>query len=222
MKTGFYSRLAWTNIRKNARLYIPNILTGIGLTAVFYILLTLSMDNRLSEVRGGNYLPTIMPLGVVILGILSCILIFYTNSFLMKQRKQEFGLYNVLGMEKRHIGKILLWEILISCTFVLVGGLLAGILLYKLCALLICRILAVNSVLGFYHLSPKTLIPTAVFIFLLYFVTYLYNRICIARLNPVELLQSRHTGEKEPRVKWFLLLIGVVSLIAGYYISITI
>ncbi|MGN0268531.1 MAG: ABC transporter permease, partial [Lachnospiraceae bacterium] len=76
MKTGFYSRLAWTNIRKNARLYIPNILTGIGLTAVFYILLTLSMDNRLSEVRGGNYLPTIMPLGVVILGILSCILIF--------------------------------------------------------------------------------------------------------------------------------------------------
>lgn len=221
MKTGFYSRLAWTNIRKNARLYIPNILTGIGLTAVFYILLTLSMDNRLSEVRGGNYLPTIMPLGVVILGILSCILIFYTNSFLMKQRKQEFGLYNVLGMEKKHIGKILLWETLISCTFVLGGGLLAGILLYKLCALLICRILAVNSVLGFYHLSPKTLIPTAIFIFLLYFVTYLYNRISIARLNPVELLQSGHTGEKEPRVKWILLLIGLISLIAGYYISIT-
>ena len=110
MKIGLYSRLAWNNIKKNAKLYIPNILSGIGLTVVFYIILTLSKDERLSEVRGGSYLPTIMSLGVIVIALLSFILVLYTNSFLMKQRNQEFGLYNVLGMEKRHIGKILFWH----------------------------------------------------------------------------------------------------------------
>lgn len=221
MKIGFYSRLAWNNIKKNARLYIPNILTGMGLTAVFYIIFTLSVDNRLREVRGGRYLPTILPLGVVIVALLSLILVLYTNSFLMKQRNREFGLYNVLGMEKRHIGKILFWETAICTLFVLTGGLTAGIILYKLCALLICRILAVDSVLGFYHVTPQTLIPAALFFFTLYLLTYVFNRICIARMKPVELLQSTHTGEKEPKVKWLLLLIGIASLSTGYYISIT-
>ncbi|MGN0334660.1 MAG: FtsX-like permease family protein [Lachnospiraceae bacterium] len=221
MKIGFYSRLAWNNIKKNARLYIPDILTGMGLTAVFYIILTLSMDNRLNEVRGGRYLSSIMPLGVVIVALLSFILVLYTNSFLMKQRNREFGLYNVLGMEKRHIGNILFWETAICSFFVLIGGLAAGIILYKLCALLICRILTVDSVLGFYHISPKTLIPTALFFLSLYLLTYLFNRIHIAHMKPVELLQSIHTGEKEPKVKWLLLLIGIASLSTGYYISVT-
>ncbi|MCI7098027.1 MAG: FtsX-like permease family protein, partial [Lachnospiraceae bacterium] len=221
MKIGFYSRLAWNNIKKNARLYIPNILTGMGLTAVFYIIFTLSVDNRLREVRGGRYLPTVLPLGVVIVALLSFILVLYTNSFLMKQRNREFGLYNVLGMEKHHIGKILFWETAICALFVLAGGLACGIILYKLCALLICRILAVDSVLGFYHITPQTLIPSALFFLALYLLTYVFNRIRIARMNPVELLQSTHTGEKEPKVKWPFLLIGIASLSTGYYVSIT-
>jgi putative ABC transport system permease protein len=90
-----------------------------------------------------------MPLGVVVLGILSVILLLYTNSFLMKQRNTEFGLYNVLGLEKRHIGRILFWEMAICAAFVLAGGVALGFLLYKLCALVICRLLAVDSVLGF-------------------------------------------------------------------------
>ena len=101
--------MALTNIRKNARLYLPQMITGAGLTAMFYILVTLSMDERLHEVRGGSYLPTIMPLGTVVVAILSAILVLYTNSFLMKQRKREFGLYTVLGLEKRHVGRILFW-----------------------------------------------------------------------------------------------------------------
>ena len=222
MKIGLYSRLAWNNIKKNAKLYIPNILSGIGLTAVFYIILTLSKDERLSEVRGGSYLPTIMSLGVIVIALLSFILVLYTNSFLMKQRNQEFGLYNVLGMEKRHIEKILFWEMAICAICVLVGGLLTGMLLYKLCVLLICRMLAVNSILGFYHVSPQTLIPSACFFLALYLLTYLFNRIRVARMKPVELLQSTHTGEKEPKVKWLLLLVGIASLSAGYYISLTI
>ena len=221
MKLRFYIPLAWNNLKKNAKLYIPNILTGIGLTAVCDIMFTLSGDPRLQEVRGGRYLSTVMPLGVIVIAVLSFILILYTNSFLMKQRNRELGLYNVLGMEKRHIGKILFWETAICTLFVLIGGLLTGIILYKLCALLICRFLSVNSILGFYHVSPKTLIPTAIFFFVIYLLTYVFNRIRIARMNPTELLQSTHTGEKEPKVKWLLLLIGIGTLSAGYYISIT-
>lgn len=220
MKTGYYRRLAWTNLRKNKRLYVPNILTGMGLAAVFYIVLTLAMDERLQEVRGGSYLRDIMPLGVAVMGLLSFVLVLYTNSFLMKQRSREFGLYNVLGLEKRHIGRILFWETAFCALFVLAGGLIAGMVLYKLCALLICRVLAVESVLGFYHISAGTLLPSAVFFPALYFLTYLLNRVRIARLKPVEMLQSAHTGEREPRVKWPLLLVGVVTLGAGYAIAI--
>lgn len=221
MKAGFYRHLAWNNIKKNAALYVPNILTGIGLTAVFYILSAIAQDQSLREVPGGGYLSTMMPFGVIVLAVLSLILILYTNSFLMKQRNREFGLYNVLGMEKRHIGKILFWETAISSFFVLVGGIAAGIILYKLCALLICRILAVDSMLGLYFVSLKALILTGIFFFFVYLLTYVFNRIRIARMNPTELLQSTQTGEKEPKVKWPLLLIGLFSLGTGYYISIT-
>lgn len=219
MKTGFYIRLAWNNIRKNARLYVPNILSGMGLLGVFYIILTLSMDERLSQVRGGSYISMYMVFGVMVVTPLSLILILYINSFLMKQRNREFGLYNVLGMEKRHIGRILFWETAICAGFVLIGGLAAGILLYKLCALLICRVLEVDSVLGLYYVSFDTLIPSALIFLGMYLLGYLRSRIQIARMNPVELLQSPHTGEREPKVKWLFLLIGMVSLTGGYCIS---
>lgn len=221
MKKGLYVGIAWNNLGKNHRLYVPHILTGMGLTAVFYILLTLSMDNRLREVRGGTYLPTFLGMGVIVITILSIILLLYTNSFLMKQRKREFGLYTVLGMEKRHVGRILFWETVLSAAASILGGLAAGVLLYKLCALLICRILLVDSVLGFYHVSPVTLVPTAVLFAGLYLVTFLYNRIQIALLKPTELLQSSHKGEKEPKIKWLFLVIGLLTLGSGYYIALT-
>ncbi|MCQ2513170.1 MAG: hypothetical protein MJ092_07300 [Lachnospiraceae bacterium] len=103
MKKGFYAKMAFSNIRKNYRFFIPHILTGAGLLGSFYIILTLAMDGRLHEIKGGDYIPTFMVMGVAIIGLLSIILLFYTNSFLMKQREREFGLYSVLGMEKRHI-----------------------------------------------------------------------------------------------------------------------
>lgn len=217
----YYVKMAITNLRKNSRLYLPQILTGAGLTAMFYILVTLAVDERLRSVRGGRYLPDIMPLGTIVVGILSVILIFYTNSFLMKQRKREFGLYTVLGLEKRHVGRILFWESAISSLLSVLTGLLLGILLYKLCALLICRILLVESVLGFYHVSLTSIVPTVLFFLAVYLVAFVFNRIQLARLNPVELLQSTHTGEKEPKIKWLLLIIGILSLGAGYFLAVT-
>lgn len=221
MGNGLYAKLAAENIHKNRRLYIPQILTGGGLIAVFYILLTICKDEELSNVRGGNYLPEIMRLGVVIMTFLSVVLILYTNSFLMKQRKREYGLYNVLGMEKRHVGRIMMFETLFSASISIIMGLVSGVVLYKLCELFICRILNVETVLGFYYIVPKTLLLTGLLFAGLYLFTYILNRIQFARLKPVELLKSVQTGEKEPKIKWLILIVGLVTLGAGYYIALT-
>lgn len=221
MGNGLYAKLAAENIHKNKRLYIPQILTGGGLIAVFYIILTICKDEELANVRGGSYLPTIMQLGVIIMTFLSVVLILYTNSFLMKQRKREYGLYNVLGMEKRHVGRIMMFEALFSGLISIVMGLVSGVILYKLCELFICRILNVETVLGFHYIVPKTLLLTGLLFAGLYLLTYIFNRIQLARLKPVELLKSVQTGEKEPKVKWFILIVGLVTLGAGYYIALT-
>jgi len=179
------------------------------------------MDDRLSKVPGGDYIPTFMGMGLVVLGFLSIILMFYTNSFLMKQRKREFGIYNILGMEKRHVGKVLFHETMMSSTVSIVLGLALGVLFYKFSSLLICKLLAVDIIIGFYFITPKTLVPTALFFILIDLLTYLFNRISIAKMKPIELLQSKSAGEKEPKVKWPLFIIGILTLGGGYYISVT-
>jgi putative ABC transport system permease protein len=221
MKINFFSKMALSNLCKNQRLYIPHILTGAGLTAVFYILITLSMDRMIHEMRGGSYIEICMQFGVFVMGMLSVILILYTNSFLMKQRKQELGLYNILGMEKRHVGRVLFFETFYSSILTIVLGLVTGVLLYKICTLFICYLLKVESVWGFYHITPTTLVPTALFFAGLYLITYLFNRIRITVMKPVELLQSAHVGEREPKVKWLFLLVGLLTLGGGYYIAVT-
>ncbi|MCR5322348.1 MAG: ABC transporter permease [Lachnospiraceae bacterium] len=216
-----YIRLAFSNIIKNRRLYVPHMCTGAGLTSVFYIMLTLSLDDRLKSVKGGNYLPTVMGMGVIVVGLVSVILMLYTNSFLMKRRQSEFGLYNVLGMEKRHIGRILLCETVMSGLTALFTGLLIGIVLYKLCALVICRILKVESVLGFYHVMPKVVGLTMFIFVVVYGAIYIFNLIRIAAMKPMKLLASTHEGEREPKTKWIMAVLGFVSLGAGYYIALT-
>ena len=156
MKTGFFSKIAVENLRKNTRLYIPRILAEAGLLGCFYILLTLALDSRLSEALGGSYLKIFMMMGTVIIGLLSFIIILYINRFLMKQRKSEYGLYNVLGMEKRHIIRILFCESLYTSIISVIAGVIFGILFYKLSSLLICRLLRAEIVVGFYYLNFVT------------------------------------------------------------------
>ena len=221
MKRGFYRKIAWNNIKKNYRFFVPRILAEMGLLGCFYIAVTLALDERLREIKGGDYIPTFMAMGVAVLVILSSILMFYTNSFLMKQRKREFGVYNVLGMEKRHIGKVLLHEGLISDSVAIAGGIGVGILFYKLCSLLICKLLETDVIVGFYFITLKTILPSALFFVVVDLITYFFNRVSIARMKPVELLSSKSAGEKEPKVKWLLLVIGVLTLGSGYVIALT-
>ncbi len=215
-----YSGMARQNIKKNYRFFIPRILTEAGLLASFYIVFTLAGDSRMRTVRGGSLLPSFMAVGAAVIALLSVVLMLYTNSFLMKQRKREFGLYNVLGMEKRHVGKVLFRESLYSSLAGITAGTALGILFYKLCSLLICRLLGVESVLGFYYISPATVIPSVLGFLAIDLLTCLYNRYSIGVMKPVELMASAQTGEKEPKVRPLMLILGTVSLAAGYYLAV--
>lgn len=218
MKLGLFLRLAWSNIKKNHQLYIPHILAGTGLTAIFYIMLTLGRDERLRNIKGGYAVPEIMMIGIWVVVILSVILVFFTNSFLMKQRTREYGMYNVLGMEKSHVGHIMFLESLISTVISITAGILSGILVYKLCCLFICKILHVSTILGFY-VNTECVWKTVVSFAVMYLGAFLWNRIRLAKLKPVELLASAGAGEKEPKTKWLLLLIGIATIGTGYYLA---
>ena len=222
MKRGYFSRLALHNLRQNSRFFLPRIGTEAGLLACFYIMLTLSMDRRMQQIRGGNYLSVFMWMGVTILALLSTVLMLYINRFLMKQRKREFGIYSVLGMEKRHVGRVLFFENLYSSLLSAAVGLCAGMIFYKLCSLLICRLLQTDAVAGFYYITPQTLLPAAGFFLLTDFFIFLLNRISVAVMKPVTLLQSRSVGEKEPKIKWVMLAVGLLCLGTGYYFALTI
>jgi len=222
MKKAFYSKIAWNNIKSNYRFFIPRILSESGLLACFYIVLTLSVDERVKEAKGGGYIPAFMGLGSIVIGILSIILMFYINSFLMKQRTKELCLYNILGMEKRHVGRVLFFETFICSLISLLLGLVLGFLFYKLAALLIFRILHSSLILGFDFIRAKSLIPSVLIFGLLDLFTYLFNLGKLRKLKPVELLQSKSAGEGEPKTKWLMLVIGLLTLGTGYYLALTV
>lgn len=216
----FYFRLATSNIKKNRRLYIPHILAGAGLVSVFFIMHTISVDPNLLKGKGGTSLPAIMEIGSTVTGLLSAVLLFYTNSFLMKQRKREFGLYNVLGMDKKDIGRVLFFENAVSSLISIVAGVLTGIIFYKLSVLLICNIFHMETIYGFY-ISIKAIITAVIFFTVVFLMIYVFNRLQIHFLKPVEMLQSVNMGEKEPKIKFLILLIGLAAMACGYYIALT-
>ena len=221
MKTGFFLKLARSNISKNRRFFLPRILSEAGLLCVFYIVFTLRTDERILQLRGGQYIEVFMSIGTAVMMLLSVILLFYINSFLMKQRKREFGVYNILGLEKRHICRVLFHETALSSLASVVLGLAMGTLFYKLCSLLICQLLNAEIILGFYFINAKSLALSGAFFLVLDVVSYGINCVTIARLKPVEMLSSANVGEREPKVKWPLLVLGLLALGGGYYISLT-
>ena len=221
MKRGFFLKLARSNISKNRRFFLPRILSEAGLLCVFYIVFSLRTDERILQLRGGQYIEVFMSIGVAVMMLLSVILLFYINSFLMKQRKREFGVYNILGLEKRHICRVLFHETALSSLASVVLGLAIGVLFYKLCSLLICQLLNAEIVLGFYFINARSLALSGAFFLVLDVVAYGVNCVTIARLKPVEMLSSANVGEREPKVKWPLLVLGLLALGGGYYISLT-
>lgn len=220
MNKFFYPRLALSNLKKNSKTYIPYLLTCIITTAMFYIIYSLSTNEGLEHMVGGMEIKTLLRLGIIIISFFSTVFLFYTNSFLTKRRKKEFGLYNILGMEKKHIGKLIANECLITLICSLSLGLLAGISLDKVMFLIIGNILKTTIPFGF-HISLKAIKATFLLFIFIHLLICLNSTRQIHISNPIELLNSSSAGEKEPKAKWFLTLIGILLLGLGYYISLT-
>lgn len=215
-----YPRLAFDNIRKNARTYIPYILTCAFAVAMFYIMKSLSLNEGIENVQGGNTIAYILNLGTYIIAIFVCIFLFYTNSFLMKNRKKEFGLFNILGMEKRHISKIIGFESLYVSLISFSTGIFTGIVLDKLMYLMILKFMKAEIPLGFY-ISKNAIVSTVIIFGILFSLIFLNSLRMIHLSKPIELLKGGNTGEKEPKAKWLFALAGIIFLGAGYYIAVT-
>lgn len=217
MRNSFYFRLALTNIKKHARSYVPYIITCVITIAMFYIIksLAFNLDKNLSSVSAA----TSMSLGSIVVAIFAIIFLFYTNSFLLKKRKKEFGLYNILGMEKKHMSALIATESLIVSVISLVLGLIIGIALDKLIFMIVIKLLDGQSPLGF-TIIPEAILHTVV-LFCIIFAAILLNSVRIVyTTKTIDLLQGSNTGEKEPKTKWLLAILGVLCLGGGYTISI--
>lgn len=216
----FYPKLAAGNIKKNGKTYIPYIFTSILTVAMFYIIRSLSLNEGISSLVGADSIAVTLSLGSWIVGIFAVVFLFYTNSFLMKQRKKELGLYSILGMEKKHIAKVIGLETVYIVIISFALGLGLGILLDKAMHLIILRIMDADAALGFYVSKRAALSAVALFsaIFLLIYLNSLRQ---IHFSKPIELLRSRSCGEKEPKAKWIIALLGLACLGGGYYLSVT-
>ncbi len=219
MNRFFYGKLAFGNLKKNGRLYLPYMLAAIGIGAMFYIMLALTADEGIGKMPGAAELKMIMGLGCGVIMVFAVIFLFYTHSFLMKRRKKEFGLFHILGMEKRHIGKMMFWETCMVGFISIAGAAAAGVVLYKLVVLVLLRITGLEVPFGF-TISASGIGNMAICFAAIFLATMLYNLVQVKKANAIELLHSANQGEKEPKTRWFLAILGVLALGGGYVIAI--
>ena len=215
----FYLKLALTNIKKNGKIYFPYLITSIFTVMMFYCVKFLGGDNGLR--KDSESAAMMMNLGVYVVIIFSVIFFLYINSFLMKNRKKELGLYNILGMEKRHVMLIIFFETLIVYLISLGFGVLTGVLFSKLMMLILVKILAIHTSIVF-SIDMNAILITTLLFSVIFFVSFMINAASIRFSNPIQLLKGGQVGEKEPKTKWLMTLIGVITLGAGYTIALSI
>lgn len=217
-KSGFFPRLALVNLLRNGRYYGPYLLSCGGTAAMFYILRYLTESDIVASVRGAGYLQSLMYLGCIVVALFSVVLLLYANSFVMKRRQRELGLYNILGLEKRHIALLCLWETLYCAGAAILGGLVIGILFSKLMLLLLLQLSRLPVEFGF-EVSVPGILSTAALFGALFGLTLVCNLFRIGRAHPVELLHSEAQGEREPKTRYLLVVLGLLTLGGGYYLS---
>lgn len=223
MKTGFYPKLAFDGIRKNRRMYVPFICTCIGMVMMFYIISYLHYSDTIASMNGngGQIMRSTLNLGSIVVGIFSCIFLFYTNSFLIRRRKKEFGLYHILGMGKLNIARILFWETLLTAVISLVLGIGFGILFSKLAELAMARLTHAQIIYSM-HISPDSILFTLT-VFGCIFILLFFNTLRQVHFsNAITLVQSESVGEKPPKGNILLGLLGMICLAAAYYLAVTV
>lgn len=221
MKIDFYPRLAWDGIRKNKRLYLPYILTCAGMVMMFYIIHHLAAMPALDGMAGGSATKLTLGFGVWVIAVFALIFLTYTNSFLMRRRQKEFGLYNILGMGKKNLGMVYIWETVIVFVISMISGLVCGIGLSKMAELGLVRMLYGEITYDF-TISSEVILDTFLVFGVIFVFLFLKGMLTLWRLNAVSLLKSENTGEKPPRANYLLGLGGILILAAAYYIAVSI
>ena len=215
-----YLRLAWSNLKNSRQFYLPYVIAGMLSAMMFYTMCAIQGNDGLSKMRGGSSVQIVLYFGVVVVGVFVSIFLFYTNSFIMKRRKKELGVYNILGMEKIHVAKIMAWETVFSFLIAVGGGLITGIVFQKLLTMFLYRLTGLDAAIPFY-ISGWGCLHTAEMFGAIYVCILLYNLMQIRFSNPVELLHSGNTGEREPKTKIIQAVLGILCIVTGYYIAIT-
>ena len=221
MKKRLYPRLAWQGICKNGKIYFPYLAAGIFVVMVFYLIGFLSSDPVVRKMDGGEQMQIVLSLGTVVMGIFSVIFLFYTNSFLMKRRKKELGLYHVLGMGRRNIGIVLIWENLMTGGISLGAGLLGGILFSKVGQLAMIYLLE-GEVNFSFSVNIEILFLTLKVYGVIFFLILIYGILQIFRTKPLDLLKSESLGECPPKANLLTAILGIVLLAGAYFMSITV
>ena len=216
MNNFIYEKLAVTNLKNNRKTYVPYIFTGVLTVMMFYIIDALSSGEGITQ----NTLKICLQYATGVIIVFAVIFLFYTNSFLIKRRKKEIGVYNILGMGKRHIARMMAVETILTAGISILGGLVFGIIFGKLMYLLLLKILH-NSVDMQFSVNGTAIVQTVILFAGIFLLTYLYNILQIQLVNPVELLHGGNQGEKEPKSRWLLVIVGVAALGNGYWIALT-
>lgn len=221
MKLSIYPQLAINSIRKNKKLYTPYILTCAGMIMMFYIMAFLANGKAIENMVGANFIYLVLNLGCIVIGVFSLIFLFYTNSFLIRRRKKEFGLYNILGMGKPNLALVLIFESVTITIITLVIGLFFGILFSKFAELVMVNILKLDT--DFSFSIEWAAVKITVILFVAIFLLLLINTLRQIRLSePIEMLRSENTGEKPPKSNVLLAVLGIAILAGAYYIAVTI
>ena len=220
MNNLLYARLAKTNLSKNRQNILPYLLSCIGTVVMFFIMDTLAQGSGFDSMIGKDTILTVMGMGTYIIGLFAVIFLIYSNSFLAKRRKKEFGLFQILGMEKKHLAKILFFESLYLWAASLGIGILLGVLLYRLLFLVLIKLTGLNGTIGF-AFSAKAVGSTMLLFGLIFVINFLLSLRQIHVSQPVELLHGGAQGEREPKTKMLTAVFGFMLLGVGYYLALT-
>ncbi len=213
-----YFRLAVNNLRKNKQTYLPFLLASTLLTFTLYSFLMITFNPGMASMHGGAQFLIILNFGIFVVGLFTAIFLFYANGFLIKRRKKEMGLYSILGMEKKHIARVLMHELSLTWWMSMLLGLGAGVLLSRLLFLLIQLAIHVEVPLSG-ALNPQALIATLLAFAALFTLLFLYNAFQVRIVSPMELLRGSQTGEREPKARFILAVLGVACTGAGYWLA---
>lgn len=214
-----YPKLAWQGIRKNAETYLPYLLMGILMVGVSYIMNYLTRPALMGALSMGGTTLMVLQMGKIVISVFSVIFLYYCNSFLIRRRMKEFGLYNILGMGKGNIARVMLWETLLTALLVFAGGLLLGQSLSRLVEMALINLLHADYTVPMELFYPDGVTWVLLLFGGIYVLILLANLLRMRLSNPVALLKSENTGEKPPKANWFFGLIGLLILLSAYYVA---